>query len=76
MAVQIRPPIVFNQENIMARKAKRSGVSMAKPMESINIRKADNGFVISGWNQKTNKEMTHVAKSKAEAKRVIDGIFK
>ena len=62
----------------MAKKSRPKSKQRASTMgmDSINVSRADNGFVISGWDNKNSKEFKKVAKSKAEAKRALDDIFK
>ena len=53
----------------MAKKAKKKKVLMESPVRnksvSVDIKKANNGFVVSSWD--LDKQKTYIAKSKKEA---------
>jgi len=43
---------------------------------SVTLKRARNGYVVSSYSNKLNKDITYIAKTKAEAKEQMDKILK
>jgi len=43
---------------------------------SVTLKRARNGYVVSSWSDKLSKDITYIAKTKAEAKEQMDKILK
>ena len=43
---------------------------------SVTLKRARNGYVVSSYSDRLNKDITYIAKTKAEAKEQMDKILK
>ena len=56
--------------------SKDKPVKSVAPPTSVNIKKANNGFVVSRWDDRRGREQTFIAKSNKEALRLTTKLLK
>ena len=58
------------------RTSRKSDAPIKSDSISVNLKRARNGYVVSSYSDRLNKDITYVAKTKAEAKEYLDKILK
>jgi len=56
--------------------SKKSDAPVTGGSISINFRRARNGYVVSTYSEKLNKDITYIAKTKQEAKEYVDKLLR
>ena len=60
----------------MAKKSKSGAVSSSSRAKNVTLRKANNGFVISSYDDKNGGEKIFIAKTKKEADKYATKLLK
>ena len=71
MAARKQPARPTKARASTPRKITRSTKTRAFIPQNVTIRKAENGFTINAWDEKNNKDVTVIAKTKAELNREL-----